>query len=160
MIGFFLAGNFTFTEGKNTQSKPEFSNNEIVVEEKKIFELINKERNKYNLNDLNWNSDLADLARAYSKKMARENFFSHYDENGNSVSERAKAMKISKWKKIGENLFMSQGYEKFSQLAVKGWMRSQMHRQNILEANYNETGIGIAKSRNGTIYVTQVFLQK
>ena len=128
-------------------------------EERKIFELINKERRKYGLHPLDWSADLADMARSYSKQMARENFFSHYDRRGNSVADRARAMKIKRWRRIGENLFMCDGYEKFTNLAIKGWMNSSSHRENILEIDYNATGIGVARSSNGAIYITQVFLQ-
>ncbi len=128
--------------------------------ERYILDLINGQRAKYSLGSLRWNSSLSDLARSYSKKMARERFFSHYDNDGKSLAERASEMKITKWRLIGENLFMCEGYDQFAQLAVKGWMKSPGHRQNILENRFNETGIGIAKSRDGTIYITQVFMAK
>jgi uncharacterized protein YkwD len=129
-------------------------------EEQKIFELVNKERIKRGLDNLSWNSKLADLARNYSQKMAKENFFDHIDNNGDSIAERVNAWRITKWKKIGENLFMSAGYDDFSKIAIKGWMKSRGHRENILDENYNETGIGIARSKSGMIYVTQIFMKK
>lgn len=127
--------------------------------ERKIFDLINKERNRKKIEELIWNPKLAELARSYSEKMARERFFSHFDRNGNDVAERAKNMRITKWKLIGENLFMSDDYEKIEQTAVKGWMKSPTHRDNILEEKFNETGVGLARSRDGMIYITQVFIQ-
>lgn len=154
------SNSLTFAKSPIEGEKAEVQPINLFDEEMIIFELVNKEREKRGLYALSWNSQLADLARRYSNKMAQENFFSHYDKDGNSVPERATAMKITKWKRIGENLFMCEGYEKFSQIAVKGWMQSRPHRQNILEENYNQTGIGIGRSRNGSIYVTQIFLQK
>lgn len=160
MSGVLLFNDYlTFVEGKNINTEAEsavyFDN-----EERKIHDLINKERKRYKLDLLAWNSDLGNLARDYSKKMAKENFFSHYERNGKMVADRARAMKIVSWRKIGENLFMCQDCENISQISVKEWMKSPSHRSNILERRFNETGIGIAKSRNGTIYITQVFLQK
>ena len=152
----FLISNSTLA---NSLSEKRTASN-FFAEEEKIFELVNNEREKRGLDSLNWNSKLADLARQYSQKMARENFFSHFDRNGDSIAERAKATRITRWKRIGENLFMCEGYQKFTQLALRGWMKSPPHRQNILEKNYSETGIGIARSKNGTIYVTQVFIEK
>lgn len=159
---FFIAefNSTIFAKSSNTYKEANVKKINIYAEEDKIFELINKEREKRGLDSLNWNSELANLARNYSIKMARENFFSHFDKNGDSIADRAKALKITSWRRIGENLFMSQGYEQFSQVAVRGWMKSSGHRKNILEEDYNQTGIGIARSRNGMIYVTQVFLQK
>jgi uncharacterized protein YkwD len=133
----------------------------LFNDERKIFELINKERQKKSLNSLSWDSKLADLARSYSQKMARESFFDHYDRNGNSLADRAKAMRITGWRLLGENLFMCDDVdEEYSNIAVKGWMKSSGHRQNILERKFNQTGIGVARSRDGMIYVTQVFVQR
>jgi uncharacterized protein YkwD len=89
--------------------------------------------------------------------MAREGFFDHIDGNGNSVVERAGRARISGWSKIGENLFLCEATDQFSDLAIRGWMRSATHRHNILDPDWNSTGIGIAFARNGDIYVTQIF---
>lgn len=151
--------NVEFNNSTLANSSGENGKTAYFDEEQNIFELVNSEREKRGLDSLEWNSKLADLARAYSQKMARERFFDHFDNQGNSVAERAKARRITKWRQIGENLFMCDGNQKFSQLAVKGWMKSRGHRQNILEENYNQTGIGVARSRDGMIYVTQVFMQ-
>ena len=40
---------------------------------------------------------------------------------------------------------------------VEGWMNSEGHRANILQGNYTEIGIGVAKAANGALYYTQVF---
>lgn len=129
-------------------------------EERRIFDLVNQERRKKGLNELSWDSELARLARSYSQKMARENFFSHYDNEGNSLETRARSMRLKKFRKIGENLFYCEGYGNPISIAVRGWMKSPGHRQNILDRGYTETGIGIAESRDGEIYITQVFLEK
>jgi uncharacterized protein YkwD len=42
---------------------------------------------------------------------------------------------------------------------VKGWLNSPGHKRNI-EGNYNLTGIGVYKDREGTIYFTQIFLRR
>lgn len=161
-IGFLIVFSLFFSANNSlilANNSSELRNSVSYDEERKMFEMINRERNKKGLESLIWNSKLADLARTYSEKMARERFFSHFDRNGNDVAERAKNMRITKWKLIGENLFMSEDYEKIEQMAVKGWMKSPTHRDNILEEKFNETGIGLARSRDGLIYITQVFIQ-
>ena len=129
-------------------------------DEREIFDLINQERNKKGLGELNWDSDLSRLARAYSQKMARENFFSHYDGNGKAVDDRAKDMRIKDWSKIGENLFFCEGYDNPNLMAVRGWMKSPTHRENILDPDYTDSGIGIAVTGGGRIYITQVFITR
>lgn len=124
-----------------------------------IFSLINKYRVRNELNELEWNQDLAKLARLYSEKMAREHFFSHDEPTGATVVERANKLQIKNWQKIGENLFMCEGYKKFTRFAFESWLESPLHRRNILDERFQQTGIGIAKSERGAIYVTQVFIQ-
>jgi uncharacterized protein YkwD len=129
------------------------------VAEFDIFDLVNQERHRKRLNDLEWNDALANLARNYSRKMARENFFDHYDSNGQSVIERAKSARLKNWSKIGENLFYCEGLSNYSSFAVKGWLNSSSHRRNMLDREWRETGIGVAKGRSGKVYVTQVFIK-
>jgi uncharacterized protein YkwD len=128
-------------------------------DEDEIFALVNNERRKKRLSNLNWDDDLARVARKYSQQMAKGNFFSHYDKNGGGMEDRAAAAKI-KWSEIGENLYFCQGMEDFNEPAVKGWMNSPGHRQNILGKTYTDTGIGIAESRDGKIYITQLFIRR
>jgi uncharacterized protein YkwD len=128
-------------------------------DEQQIHYLVNNERRKKGLGDLYWDEDLAKMARNYSRQMARESFFSHFDRDGNSVVERANDSDIRGWNKIGENLFFCEGYESFDALAVRGWMNSSEHRRNILDRQFTTTGIGVAQTRDGRIYITQVFIR-
>lgn len=129
-------------------------------EEREIFQLVNAERAKKRLGAMEWSDRLANMARAYSKQMSKERFFSHYDEEGKSVTDRAYSRKIFDWKKIGENLFYSRGIDDFTAFAVKGWMRSPTHRENILDPVWTETGIGAYQGDDGKIYVTQIFVKR
>jgi uncharacterized protein YkwD len=132
----------------------------VDSDEREIFELINQERSKKGLGELAWDANLSRLAREYSQKMARENFFSHQDRGGESVDGRARNMRIRNWSKIGENLFFCEGYDNPNLMAVRGWMKSPSHRENILDPEYNVSGIGIAQSESGRIYITQVFISR
>lgn len=125
-----------------------------------IFDLVNKERRRKGLSDLDWNHNLAKMARDYSRKMARENFFAHYDTNGGSVVERADKAQISRWTKIGENLFSCFNMSDYNESAVRGWLKSSSHKRNMLDRDWTDSGIGVAKSREGKIYVTQVFIRR
>jgi uncharacterized protein YkwD len=136
------------------ESRGSLSNDEF-----QIHYLVNNERRKKGLGDLYWEESLARMARTYSRQMARESFFSHFDRDGNSVVERAQSSNIRGWSKIGENLFFCEGYDSFDALAVRGWMDSPEHRRNILDRQFNGTGIGVAQTRDGRIYITQVFIR-
>jgi uncharacterized protein YkwD len=130
------------------------------ADEVRILNLINRERARLSLTDLAWSDDLADLARSYSERMAREHYFEHIDSSGNDVAARARKMRIRGWSRIGENLFMCSPDGNFTALSVRGWMKSQTHRENILDPDWSETGIGIAYARNGDIYITEIFANR
>lgn len=125
--------------------------------EGEVFELVNRERSRARLGGLAWDDRLARVARNYSRQMAREGFFDHYDPAGKTVTDRALAARILNWSSIGENLFMCDEHPYFETTAVRGWMKSRTHRTNILDRSWTATGIGIATARDGSIFITQVF---
>ncbi len=161
-----IASGFTSTNFANQapQKNQSFTFSSSVTNideaENEIFDLVNKERRRNNLGELEWNDGLAKLARDYSIKMAHGRFFDHSDPDGATVVERAKDARIKNWSKIGENLFYCQGIYDFSFFAVKGWMKSPTHKDNILDGDWTDSGIGIAQSRSGQIYITQVFIER
>lgn len=112
------------------------------------------------MSELEWDGDLARLARDYSEKMARGGFFDHHDSDGATVVERAHNARVKNWSKIGENLFYCENVEEFSRLAVRGWMKSPTHKDNILDRDWNRSGIGVYAARGNRIYVTQVFIER
>lgn len=160
VVVFTGANLLAFSENKSTvlynNSFSFFSSSAI---EKKILELINKERRKRRLDELSWDSRLAGLARSYSGKMARENFFGHRDSKGNSLVDRAREYNIKNWSGLGENLYFSKGIDDPTSSAVTGWLKSPGHRANLLNSSWTTTGIGIAKAKDGRIYITQVFMK-
>lgn len=129
-------------------------------DEAQIYQLVNNERMRSRLTPLQWDGRLGQVARSYSKKMAREHFFSHYDGTGNSVAQRSASAGVGYWQKIGENLYMMSEHPQYAALSVRSWMRSPPHRKNIKDRDWTSTGIGVARSSDGFIYVTQVFLRR
>ena len=72
--------------------------------------------------------------------MAREGFFDHIDSHGDSVVEHAKHARVRGWQKIGENLFECEPTNELASLAIRGWMHSPTHRENILDPEWRATG--------------------
>src|SRR5688572_25686505 len=125
--------------------------------ESEVFQLVNRERSRARLGILSWDDRLAKLARDYSRRMAREGFFDHYDRHGRTVMDRAESARIGDWSEIGENLFVCESHTDFTRTAIRGWLESHTHRTNMLNRDWTETGIGIATARDGSIFITQVF---
>jgi uncharacterized protein YkwD len=129
-------------------------------DEAKVFSLVNRERSKAHLSTLEWDGRLAKLARDYSRQMAREGFFDHYDPEGHTVIDRALAARIKNWSTIGENLFVCDPHDYFASTAIRGWLKSPTHRTNMLNSEWTATGIGIATAPDGSIFITQVFTRQ
>ncbi len=125
-----------------------------------VFQKINYQRKRKGLKPLLWNEDLGNVAYDYSEIMAEEDFFGHVDNDGNSVAERVDNYGLTDWSKIGENLFECIGYPDVADEAVKGWLSSPTHKENIFDADWTQTGIGVFKTREGRTYVTQIFMRK
>lgn len=124
-----------------------------------IHNRINEERKKAGLPALILNTTLSDLARAHSKDMLLNNYFTHTDASGCSSSCRITNAGYL-WSAAGENIYMMSGYtitiEKAVEMVVLGWMESPGHRANILSTAFTEEGIGIVFE--GTkLYATQDF---
>ncbi len=136
---------------------PEAQTQQLGQIEQDIFRRINQQRQEAGLAPLENNSRLRQLARDYSRQMARQNFFSHVSPGGESVVDRAQEANL-RYSYIGENIFKSVNapLNRLPNIAVQGWMDSPGHRRNILREAFTETGVG-AWRQNNTVYVTQVF---
>ena len=128
--------------------------------ERRAFELINRQRETSGLSPLSWCNDAARIARLHSENMANYNFFSHAGLDGLMVNDRADLLGIRKWQAIGENIAYNQGFENPVEFAVERWMQSPKHRDNLLNARWKESGIGVAVTDDGKYYFTEVFLAR
>ena len=126
--------------------------------ERQVFNLLNAERRSKGLPELEWNDEVAAVARLHSHNMADGKFFSHRGSDGSMVDDRADRLGLGAWRVIGENIAFMRGYEDPAALAVEKWMESTAHRKNLLAPNWKESAVGVAITEDGTYYMTQVFL--
>lgn len=109
------------------------------VSSQEIFHLTNETRQQFGLSPLKENPLLNQAAQYKAADMLKNSYFSHYSPTG-----------ISPWYWIeqagydyyyaGENLAMN-----FldSKEVIQGWFNSPTHRDNLLNANYQEMGIAV-----------------
>ncbi len=126
--------------------------------EMSAFDLINQARADAGLEPLVWSDQLASVARIHSQNMAEFKFFSHRGLDNKLVSDRADQFKVGRWRAIGENIAFNRGYGDPAVKAVELWLDSPTHRRNLLDPNWKESAIGVAKAADGSVYFTQVFL--
>ena len=144
----------------NTDKDNNTSNDNVTGEfaafQKEVVRLVNVERQKQGLGKLSLNAKLSNVATLKSQDMINKNYFDHTSPTYGSPFDMMKQFNIS-YKTAGENIAKGQ---KTPAEVVKAWMNSQGHRENILNKNYTEIGIGVAKDANGTLYWTQMFIGK
>lgn len=133
---------------------------DVAALEQAVAAEINAERAKQGLAPLALSPELSRLARFYSKEMVEEKFFDHRDPAGTYVRNRVESVGVTNWTNVGENLARNQGFGDPATVAVTEWMKSQGHRQNILNDKYRETGIGVWVAPDKTVYFTQIFLTR
>ena len=113
--------------------------------ENKIFDMINQQREIYNLEPVQLDTRIAQVSRAYSKKMYDEDFINHTDLQGNDFVDRFGDVGIY-YLCVGENLFLIENFSPGTDIAksaVEGWMNSKGHRENILNQEYTHAGVGV-----------------
>lgn len=142
-------------EEKLSSNEEELSNDGRESLEKQVFELINQERAKNGLSELQWSDELADVAREHSQDMAYNNYFNHTDLNGGKPSDRIKAAGIT-YMACAENIAAGSST---AEAVVQQWMNSEGHRANILNPNLNKLGVGLCveASSQYVYYWTQCF---
>jgi uncharacterized protein YkwD len=135
-----------------------------------IFDLINQQRVQNGVAPLQADQGVSDAAIAHTIKMADTGIFSHViDGKGPDDRLRDHGVTFTSW---GENIIydwcQSNGKPAwnvagFAQNSVNWWMNSPGHRKNILNPDFNLTGIGIAaraRDNRGYIYATQDFIHR
>ena len=131
----------------NTSSSTETSN--MNSDEKEVFDLINKQRTNNGLAALKNDSEVQRVARIKAQDMVDNNYFSHTSPTYGSPFDMLKSFKIS-YKTAGENIAGNSS----NSSAVTAWMNSSGHKANILNSNFNYTGIGVVSSpKYGKMYV-------
>lgn len=147
-----LSGTTNTTKPSNTGTS---TNNNVNAtnDEKIILDLINKARTEKGLNKLTLDSELTKIARLKAKDMVQKGYFSHTSPTYGSPFEMMKKYSIS-YKVAGENIAGNPSLEN----AVKAWLDSSTHRENILSTSYNLIGIGIEKSDIYGYIITTMFV--
>ena len=130
-----------------------------VITPQNIVMLTNTTRNEIRIPQLVEDSVLDQAAQQKADDMAANNYFSHESPSG----------------KTAMDLILAQGYPArlaAENLAVRyneaenvqtGWLLSRTHRENIVNPEYQDIGVGVSKGPykgNAAIFVVQLFGRK
>ena len=141
--------------GTNTGTSNGTTNSTLTADEQETFNIINKQRTNNGLQALKIDNEVQTVARVKAQDMVNNNYFSHNSPTYGTPFEMLNKYKVS-YKTAGENIAGNSS----NSAAVTAWMNSSGHKANILNSNFNYTGIGVVKSNKyGKIYV-QMFIGK
>ncbi len=118
---------------------------------RELLNYINVERAVHGLSGVSLKSDLNTLAQNYALNMVERMFFSHIDADGGNPDTRRKDLNIKT--NVGENL----AHAPSVYFAHQALMRSAIHRENILNPNWESLGLGIELDGLGDMMVVQEF---
>lgn len=123
----------------------------VLSYEEEVVRLVNDIRRQNGLGELTMNWELSRVARYKSQDMVDRRYFSHTSPTYGSPFQMMKAFGLS-YRYAGENI--AYGYST-PQAVVNGWMNSEGHRANILNANFTQIGVGYVSKGH---YWTQMFI--
>ena len=145
--GYFLLISLVFVACSSDSDDISPKVEENTVELQRILELVNEVRAKGTtcgttyyppVGKLTWNSKLEKAALNHSQDMKDNNFFRHTSSNGDNLTDRLKEVDYN-YKSAGENI--AKGYTS-EEAVMQGWLNSQGHCANIMNASYTEMGVG------------------
>jgi len=108
----------------------------------RVIELTNNERRKAGVAPLRFNAQLTNAAQAHNNLMVQSNKLSHQFQGEPSFADRISQAGY-RWLAVAENIADGQ---QTPEKVVSDWMNSPPHRQNILDAKYQEIGVGYGNS--------------
>ena len=127
----------------------------LTQEELELLLLINEEREKNNLAPLIIDESIQNIARLKAKDIVDNNYFSHISPTYGSPFEMLKSNNIS-YKTASENIAGNSNVTK----ALEAWLNSESHKNNILNNDYNYTGIAVVDSIAYGKIIVEFFIGK
>ena len=117
-----------------------------------MLELVNRARLANNLEPLEADPEMTEVARLHSADMFARGYFSHNTPEGKTPFDRMRDRDV-RYRTAGENLALAPTL----QIAHTGLMNSPGHRANILHPRFGRVGIGILDGGRRGLMVTQNF---
>lgn len=118
---------------------------------KQILDITNIMRLRHQLNALEWDEDVTEVAFAHSKDMFESNEFSHISKQFGELADRLDAKDVF-YQLAGENI--AANYTD-APAVMEGWLNSKGHRETLLNSQFTHIGIGVYNR-----HYTQNFIQK
>lgn len=142
--------------------------------ERAVAAAVNRERTEHGLDLVGYDAGLAAVARNHSADMVARGYYAHESPDGDVAFDRVQSRSVA-CSSVGENIAATWWQRPFEtlegerdrhttveQLAeglVEQWLNSSEHRANMLRADWERTGVGVAVTDKGEVLVTQTFCE-
>ncbi len=120
------------------------------------WRLVNEQRLRRGMRALVRRADLDAVAHAHARDLLRMGRLSHTSSDGRQLENRLAKLD---WEWAGENLARNKGFDSPAREAVRGWIASPKHYENMFRPDFNQTGMAALYDRDsGFTYFVQVFI--
>ncbi len=117
---------------------------------REVHDLVNAHRRRAGCAALAWDDRAAAAAQAHSEDMARRRYFAHESPEGVGPAQRLEAAGVL-WRRVAENVALtSAGPDD----AVRLWLGSSAHRENIENCDLTHAGVGVSGDRWTQLFFT------
>lgn len=125
-------------------------------EAREAFRLVNEARLQRRMPPLVRRQDLDAVAYAHARDLLRMNKLSHTSSDGKQLENRLARLD---WIWAGENLARNKGFETPAREAVRGWIASPRHYENMFRPDFTQAGMAaVFDPDSGFTYFVQVFI--
>jgi uncharacterized protein YkwD len=128
----------TTTATQDPPPQPPAGGGGTNTQERDVLDLTNAARRKSGCGPLSLDASLVDAAGRHASDMVRRHYMDHTNPDGKSAFDRMEDSGFH-GSAMGENI--AAGFDT-AQRVFAAWMKSDGHRKNILNCNYNKIGIG------------------
>ena len=134
--------------------------NPLAVLAAKIIELSNQARQQNGVGQVYHIPYLSEAATGHSAEMMQLNYFSHMSPTPGRQTPKNRIELSGGWElATAENIYRAVGIpsDAIAQKVVDAWMKSPVHRKNLLNPLYNGMGVGLHKVGENEWAITQLF---
>jgi uncharacterized protein YkwD len=131
-----------------------------TAEELAFVDLVNQERARRGLSQLELDTTLIVAARKHSDEMREKKYFNHHSPTSGIKTPMDRYLRElsarPSYACVGENLFYCSIVD--VQRGHTAFMNSPTHRENVLFPRFEKIGVGVVKNERGEFWVTQMYL--
>ena len=129
----------------------------VVGPEAKLFARVNELRRARHLELLRADPALAKVALEHANDMARKAYLSHDNPAGQNPLDRVRAAGIDGFRLLAENIASSDVSGDRISAIIEEWLRSPLHRENLLNPAFNTSGVALVETADGRTLVVQLY---